>query len=63
MASTTKEIALERLARGREMRIERSARARRGPQPEVAASLTGKPDPEEVERWTSCLPAKPPGRP
>jgi hypothetical protein len=63
MASTTKEIALERLARWREMRIERSARARRGPQPEVAASLTGRPDPEDVARWTSYKPTKPPGRP
>jgi hypothetical protein len=62
MASTTKEIALERLARGRQMQIERHEQARRGDQPQVSAALAGKPDPAEVARWTSYKPAKPPGR-
>jgi hypothetical protein len=44
-------------------RQERASEGQRGgPAPSVPASLAGKPSPEDVERWTTYLPAKPPGR-
>lgn len=44
-------------------REERASRERRGGEPPpVPAGLKGKASAEEVERWTTYLPAKPPGR-
>jgi hypothetical protein len=40
----------------------RNRQARGGDPPSVPAGLRGKASPEEVERWTTYLPAKPPGR-
>lgn len=58
-----KGAALHRLERGRAMKEERAARARRGgDSPPVAAGLAGRPDPADVQRWTTHLPTKPPGR-
>lgn len=47
----------------RETRIANATDARRGEAaPSVPAGLKGKASAEEVERWTTYLPAKPPGR-
>lgn len=48
----------------RERREEQASLARRGfdKGPSVPVGLCGKASPEEVARWTSHLPAKPPGQ-
>jgi hypothetical protein len=52
-----------RAAHARQTMVENATEARRGESaPQVPAALAGKPDPAEVERWTSYKPAKPPGR-
>ena len=46
-----------------QQREERASRERRGGEPPpVPAGLRGKATPEEVQRWTTYKPAKPPGR-
>jgi hypothetical protein len=62
MMGYRKDELRERATLARKTMISNATEARRGePAPQVPAALAGKPDPAEVERWTSYLPAKPPG--
>jgi hypothetical protein len=59
-----RDIMVNRFALGRATRTERTLRERRGEDPPpVPASLQGRATPEEVQRWTTHKPNKPPGRP
>lgn len=58
----TRKTQSARAAQALEQQQEREDQARRGPAPLVSAALAGRPSPEEVERWTTFLPGKPPGR-
>jgi hypothetical protein len=56
-------VAQDRKERAARSREESRARAIRGGDgPGVNAALAGKPDPADVERWTTYLPTKPPVR-
>ena len=58
----TRKTQSARIAASIEERREHADEARRGPAPLVEAALAGRPSPEEVQRWTSYKPTKPPGR-
>jgi hypothetical protein len=60
---SSRKVNAARLAETTRQRQERLDLSRRqGESPRVAMGLAGKPDPEDVARWTSYKPAKPPGR-
>jgi hypothetical protein len=58
----TRKTQSARNAASVEEQQEREDEARRGPRPLVKAALAGRPSPEDVQRWTTFLPRKPPGR-
>lgn len=60
--ANTRRVHSARVAEAIEQRQAHADEARRGPSPLVSAALAGRPSPEEVARWTSFLPSKPPGR-
>lgn len=57
----TRKTQSARIAASIEERREHADEARRGPAPLVEAALAGRPSPEDVQRWTTYLPTKPPG--
>jgi hypothetical protein len=57
-----RDVMKNRLAFGRAQRLENKLHERRGESPPVPAALQGRATPEEVQRWTTYLPTKPPGR-